>query len=355
MPILDSLFVKLGYEYSEEQLEKFNELAAGTGRILKGVSLGAIGLASSFSLLFAKISSGRLQQSRIAESIGITEKSFESLKRTGAELVGNEGILTQLAEKLEALKQGEIIGQRDIGFAQGLDILGQDIDKFFKDLNPEEQIIKLNRLILDSSRDKAEQALSFIAGGDPLLRRVLSTKGLEGIIKGNRPADLDLKAVEKFDKAFRDMSQMFQDLTIKFGAPLLEKLMPLLKTFGDNLPDIASTLSVIAGNTGTVFDKVGKFLGTNAAKAKILYDEAADAGRAPDAKDFFDFGKALYNFQRFVSGKGPAGVITKQEITNHNKIYIQTDSPDVMQERLERIYSDSLRPAQENLNRNGKL
>lgn len=271
MPIVDNLFIKLGYKYDPKNMEKFNEIAKGTARSLKVVSFATIGLATSFTLLFAKISSNALVQQRFGKAMGVSRDAIAAFARTSEELTGERGTAGRFIEQFNgiqnALKAG--IAPSD-AFLRSISMMGVSLEDF-QNLNPDKALLRLAggfQALDKDQQDAVTSLLSLDSAGRNLFAGLTESK-----LKANMPSPADLKSIEEFDQSLLRLKKTFNDAIVTFGTPLFKELIPALDTLKQNMPAIIG----FARDAARYFKDFGEAIGESIGFAVVKINELTQA------------------------------------------------------------------------------
>lgn len=283
--ILESLFVKLGYEYDEKKLEVFEESLEQTGKLLKTASLAALGLASALAIMLQKSASSALASQRYGEALNVTREEIVALERTSRDLAGNEdaigGFVQRLVDARRELARG---GRPDEGLLQAMALLNIQHDEL-KKRNPIELFKQMAFAFQDVGKETQLE--------DRLIRDLGLTNELilvfrklqEGQIAANRPIDVDEAKIERVTLLFNDLKDSLSDsLDI-----LLVEMLPHFEQVVKGFHSMAPILLNIAKTVADTFLTVGEFIGETIARIKTdLIDpinEMLDTGSLTGLQD----------------------------------------------------------------------
>ena len=376
MAIIDDFFIKLGYDYDEKDLDKFNEIVETTGRGLKIVSLAAIGLTTSFAILFSNLSANALGQQRFGKAMGVSRAQIAAFQRTSEELTGERGtadrFLTQINDINNGLKAGKAPSE-DFLIALGkLNIKLSEI----KDSSPDQVLLRLAQefqRVDEDSQDAVASLLSLDSAGRNLFQGLTRER-----LRSNIPSEADLEAIEKFDKLLKDVKQTFNDSIVVFGTPLFEKLIPAIEGLNSKLPqliDLAGQATEAFLGLGTAIGEAFGFVSVEVEKVegrldklirenlhststKDLFSKSVESlGNVvfPLFDNFIGFEKDLFSF---VTGNGFGSSTSNSNsnvtINNNYKIDINTDNPQSMIGIIQRTNEESMSQAKKNLTSGSK-
>ncbi len=356
MPVIDNLMIKLGYEYEEKNMEKFNSLATGTTRILKSASLATIGLATSFALLFSKLSNNALAQQRFGKSMDVSRESIAAFTRTSEELTGDRGVAGRFIEQFNgiqnALKAGIAPSEN---FLRVLSTMGITLDEF-QSLSPDSVLLRLAtgfQALDEDSKDATSSLLGLDSAGRNLFSGLTAQK-----IRDNIPSQADIESIERFDKLLKDLQQTFSDSVVKFGTPLFEKLIPAIESLNESMPQIID----FAGQASSAFFKLGEAIGTSIGFLVVNMEKLSNllksiispisnsSFQSPD-NEFSGLTGIAEGFlkQEFGFFGGGNTNNSSSNVTQNINVQVNTDNPNVLDEMIRRINGENLSKAQKTL------
>lgn len=266
MAILDSLFVKLGYDYDESSLEEFNDFVDTSARLVKGLSIAVIGLATSFAILFLNVSKNALAQYRFGKAMGLSRNTISAFERASDKLTGSKGTATSMLETFNGINNAMKAGQKPSDeFIRGIAELGLDFGKFIS-LDPAEQLLQVSEAF-QRSGDNTQDMVTHLLGMDTAARNLVSTLTRQSI-SDNMPTDADIARAEKFDNLIKSMSNTFRDAALVAGNELFPQLDAVFKRMEESLPTILNfTKELISG-----FLEFADFLGNTVGFLTVEFD-----------------------------------------------------------------------------------
>jgi len=316
MAIIDSLFLKLGYDYDPSKLEKFNNIVSTSGNVIRSLSFAAIGAITSIALLTVRSSKLALEQTRMGKNIDVSRSSIEAFSRVSKDLTGSGGAATELLGTLgdmnDAYKAGEDVSDK---YIQGLARLGIDFQSFMQ-LNPDDQVIKMASAF--QAVDKDTQAASRSLLGLSRDQQTFLRGFKEEDYLAAKPTEANIKAAEKLDKMYRKFQSTAQDAANAIGSKVLGPATDVLELFIEELPRIIE----FAGELTDAFFAFGKGLGIVYAQLEQFFKKTKKG-----ITDFFTdnvltrFGAKLGGFTADVVGK-----TASPNIEQNNDINIEVNS-----------------------------
>jgi len=355
MAIVDNLFIKLGYEYDEAKMEKFNELATGTGKILKTGSLAVLGLATSFSFLFAKLSANALAQKRFGQAMGVSRASVAAFDRTSEELTGDSGTAAGFIEKFNGIQNAVKAGVAPSEeFLRSISMMGISLEEF-QSLRPDQALLRLSegfQGLGEDSQDAVSHLMSLDSAGRNLFTGLTADR-----LRANVPAPADLASIEKFDGLMKDLKQTFNDAIVTFGTPLFEKLIPAIKTLNSNMPQIIG----FARDATKMFNDLGVAIGSSIGWAVVQTNkliENFDRLVRPITKSGYQSPENTYSgLTGLIEGfaKQELGLFggdnrsSSTSIKQTFNIKVTSDNPEVVAETIQRVGKEQMSQANKNL------
>lgn len=355
MPIIDDLMIRLGYDYDPVKMEKFNELAAGTGRILKAGSLAVIGLTTSFAVLFSKLSANALAQQRFGKAMGVSRENISAFARTSEEITGERGTAGRFIEQFNgiqnALKAGKAPSE---DFLRSISMMGISM-KEFQSLRPDEALLRIAGGFQEMD-DDARDAVSSLLGLDSAGRNLFSGLTAE-LISKNTPSIADLKSIEKFDKLMKDLKQTFSDAIVTFGTPLFKKLIPAIKELNRNMPQIISFAKQATEAFVSLGEAIGKSIGFAVVESNKLIEKLSSFVSPVTQSRFQDESNSYSGLTGFFEGFakqelglfGGSAKSTQTNVRQEFNINISSDNPQVVAETIQRVSEEQMSQANKNL------
>jgi len=352
MPVVDNLFIKLGYKYDPNNLEKFNDFAAKTGKALKFVSLASIGLATSFTLLFSKLSSNALAQKSFGDAMDVSRESIEAFSRSSEEITGDNGVASGLIEQFNgiqnALKAGESPSNN---FFRAIQLLGVGLGEF-STISPDEVLLRFSESfqnLSDDSKDVVTSLLNLNTAGRNLFQG-LTREGFAA----NIPTKADLESIIKFDLLLKNLKQSFKDATVAFGTPLFNQLIPIIDSLTEKIPMIIE----FAAKATSQFIKLGIAIGEAFGAATVKIDDLIKENPklARSITSGFDttvdtIGNAFSSVGGFLGiGSGDTNNSTSSNSVNQNfDVNIVSDNPQAVADAIQRSSEERMSQASKNL------
>jgi len=156
MGILDSLFVRLGYDVDQETIDEYNASVEETSRLMKKVVLGAIGAATALAYLTKKTADATaktMNQANVLDvaflKLGAIERAAEDLAIDPAKFTGALGEIVKLKD---ALKTGIGVDEQFLLFLSQLGIGIEEIQNLKTDEALEKIVSSFNKLDDESKR-----------------------------------------------------------------------------------------------------------------------------------------------------------------------------------------------------------
>ena len=352
MPIVDNLFIKLGYDYDPKKLDKFNETAQKTGKILKLGSLAAIGLATSFTLLFSKMSANALAQKRFGDSVGVSRDNIAAFARTSEELTGSRGaaagIISQFKDVQNALAAGIAPSENFLRVMQMTGVTMTDLSR----LNPGDLLLRFSasfQTLSENSKNAIVSLLGLNEAGENLFNKITPD-----LLRKNLPSNADLAAIEKFDKLLKDLKQSFNDAIVAFGTPIFQQLIPVIDKLTEKMP-------VIVGFAG---DVTSAFIGMGAAISNgfNIASDAIDSFISDNTRLFNAIGNGfstavdVVGSAAFTAGDflGLTGTSNNQSTSNNTvnqyfDVNVVSDNAQAVADQIQRIGQEQMSQANKNL------
>jgi len=300
--ILDKFFVKLGYEYDKDKMEKFNKGVKATLGSMKKLAIVAIGLATSLGLMYSRFANKALTQKRLGQGLNTTREELEGINRAANELTGSSSGANRLLDMLSDLrakKESGLISEQDLEtFAKLRLNLGDLINKSLPD-----RILAVSKAI--QAQGKREQRRTFVRGGfDAEAQNFVL--GLTGeLLKKLTPEKFDTKNIEKLNNMFSRMADTFGDEFLKNIEPIIEKLIPAFEDLLEVIPQITKGFTTLLT---TVYDFIEKEVGKRAFNIQ------------KDAEFFMQNPSKLFDLGSSAKLQEIGGVIKDASITINNNI-----------------------------------
>lgn len=250
--ILDKFFVKLGYEYDKEKMDKFNKGVKSTLGFMKKLAIAAIGLATSMGIMYSKFANKVLAQKRLGQQFNTTREELEGINRAANELTGSRSGANRLLDMLSDLrarKEAGLISEQDLETFSRLRLnLGDLINKSLPD-----RILAVSKAI--QSQGKREQRRTFVRGGFDAEAQNFTLGITSALIKKLTPEKFDTKNIEKLNNLFSRMSDTFGDEFLAGIEPLVEKLIPAFEDLLSVLPQLTRGLTGLLNSANGFIEK----------------------------------------------------------------------------------------------------
>jgi len=235
MSILDSLWVRLGFQVDGKDLEKFESLADKAKHTMLGLGASISGAAIGLGLMVEKTAEKMGGVQAFAEQIGITAREVEALGKVASE---NHSSLEAMESGIQSLTS--MTGQAAAGVGRGA--------MFFKKWhlsakNADGSTKNFNEILGDvvdkmSSLDRSKRiALGQRLGFDMATIQLMS-KGRENFEKlrraalaGNPLTNENYELAEKTEKLFRKAHSSTALLTKRLAVALMPTVNRMLDTF----------------------------------------------------------------------------------------------------------------------------
>jgi len=305
--VIQGMFVKLGYEFDQKQLDNFNNSVIQTRKLLKRAALAAIGLAASLAFVAKKFGSQAIQTDRSAKAIGAETKQLEGFLRVSDKVLGSREAGLSIAQKIAGVQRDlSASGGQGVSetFQRGLADIGLRLSDI-REGDPVDVIFKLNKAMQGLSEEAQRNAIFLLGMGDSF--ELLTEKGLkQQVIKAQTDKNFD--ALREGSEILTQLAQDFEDFVASFtragddepffivalkwirdnGIPIIEKMISIMSVGFDFIKTIVEALaksvaSVVSSFNGigdnkvlnfitseikgsvAILDRIGNFIGKSAA------------------------------------------------------------------------------------------
>ncbi len=279
--ILDKFFVKLGYEYDKEKMEKFNKGVKSTLGFMKKLAIAAIGLATSMGIMYSKFANKVLAQKRLGQQFNTTREELEGINRAANELTGSRSGANRLLDMLSDLrarKEAGLISEQDLETFSRLRLsLGDLINKSLPD-----RILAVSKAI--QAQGKREQRRTFVRGGFDAEAQNFVLGLTAALLKKITPEKFNTKNIEKLNNIFSRMADTFGDDFLKNIEPLVEKMIPVFEDLLSVIPKLTKSFTKLLTTTYDFIEKeIGKRIFNIQKEAEFFFQNPSsvfDLGRS---------------------------------------------------------------------------
>lgn len=230
--VIKSLFIKLGYEYDDDSLKKFNNFLDKTRTLLKRAALAAIALGAALAVVAKQFADRALLTDRAAKAIGAETKALEGLLRVSDRVLGNRDAALNSVTKLATIQRQLRVDPASVDktFIRGLQDLGISLEDV-RSLDPTETLLRINEALLLQGESTQRDTLFLLGMTEAyqlLTRAGLRQEAVEA--QNNR----NTKALQEASEIIKELKDDFEDFLVGFGGEGKEPFfLVALRSFRD--------------------------------------------------------------------------------------------------------------------------
>ncbi len=257
---IENLITKLGFEYNEKELNKFNDGIKDAVKGLMAVGAAAATAAAGIFAFTAKIANSNDELGKFAQRVGI---DIEALQELGYAAELNGGSVDSMNSSLANL--AKISSEAARGVGSGVEVFGMlgmsvtDTNGKIKEADTlfEEVADRVSKL--DDQAQKLEFAQKLGINEDLILTLQQGSEALKQQRKEARDIGLiskeETEAAAEFNDTLLRLSKLVSKITSVIGTRLMKQITPVIKSFNNWAK---ANRELIAQNISSFLDKVSR-------------------------------------------------------------------------------------------------
>ncbi len=348
MAVLESLFVRLGYEVDQEKIDDFNEGVERTARGMKRIVLSAIAAATAIALFTKKMTDIQNVQTQLAKNLNIPVNLAQAWQDAANDMGIDTAKAVSSLTKINSVLENLTVGIQPSGsFLRGLADLNLELSDI-ENLRADQALLKISKG-LSSLEPKVRGGVASLLGLRDELN-FLSNPQLGSLISENI-SGIDTQNLTELTKLWSDFSQAARKSSLIFAnevAPAIGEGLKHITNLFQKLND------VIKDPQKALLDLSNKVIKT---RDDFLQNDRASIGKllesdiGQNAIKFVNdsFGTKIPTLPPELTPATGTANTTSNTINNDIKIDIVTDNPLVAGSEVEKAIENSNRKALSNL------
>lgn len=238
MAVLDSLFVKLGYDVDQEKVDDFNEGIEKTAQGMKKIVLSAIGAASALGFMVKKMADVANENLQISKNLDLPQEVAQAWRDAAEDMGLSSADAVAALTTVRTVQEDLAAGKPPSGeFLRGLSQIGLTLeDVAGKGVSADEALLKINKGL--QTLDGAAQAGATSLLGMRGQFNLITDPRLGEAVRDNLRS-LDTKNLQAFTKQWADFTQGMRDSWLIFTNSLAPAIGAALDQISKELPRIA--------------------------------------------------------------------------------------------------------------------